>query len=115
MNTQLLSVGRIVLAVLGGLGLAVWGLGGAVVATFDESSRGNGAWLSGGLFLLFAASLSTGIMFWRTRHRPTERSLPRVIVSTLAVWGVAVVLFFMLGVGSCFWLLIRGEPLLPKP
>ena len=73
----------ILLAVLGGFGLLAYLA--AAVASFDE-----GGWrlLVGivlGLFFLFM--ISTGIMFWRTRNRPEERGIGRVIVGTLALTG----------------------------
>lgn len=73
----------ILLAVLGGFGLLAYLT--AAVSTFKD----------GGLQLLiaiivgvlFLAMISTGIMFWRTRHRPEERGVGRVIVGTLALTG----------------------------
>jgi phage FluMu protein Com len=73
----------ILLAVLGGFGLLAYLA--AAISTFKDG----GAQLLIGIFVgvLFLAIISTGIMFWRTRNRPEERGIGRVIVGTLALTG----------------------------
>jgi hypothetical protein len=96
------SVILILLAVLGGFGLCAYLWVG--VATLQE-----GSWeLLAGVVLgvLFLALISTGIMFYRTRHDPSQRGVGRIIVGTLAltgglfglscVLGFAVILYFLI-------------------
>jgi hypothetical protein len=82
------GVGMILLAVLGGIGLSqtLWCII-PVTAEGDFSAAG----ITLGL-VLFLALLSTGIVFWRTRHNPSARGVGRVIVGTLALAGVVVLL-----------------------
>jgi hypothetical protein len=106
---QLVVVARLVLAVVGALGLGVFILGG-IVASFDQSGDW-GTWASLALFLLLAILLSTAIMFWRTWHNPAERSVQTVIVGALTVCGAFVVCFFLVGLGYLVWTLLHLEQL----
>jgi ABC-type phosphate transport system permease subunit len=69
------------LGVLGGIG-TIWYF---AAATSDSSG---GMFVVGLLGLLLAGLLSTGIMFYRTSHNPSERGVGRVILGTFSLIGI---------------------------
>lgn len=71
------------LAILGGIGI-FWYFGMAL------SQRQPDALFGGVLILLLAGLVSTGIMFFRTRHNPTKRTFGRVVVGTLSLIGMVI-------------------------
>jgi hypothetical protein len=70
------------MAVLGAIGI-LWYFGAALSDGQPEMI------LAGVGGLLLAVLISTGFMFWRTRHTPAQRGVGRVVVGTLAVIGTA--------------------------
>jgi hypothetical protein len=82
-DTQRTSIGIILLAVLGAIGLAIYLTAGGAALAQGEPSPLLGALLG----ILVLGLLSTGIMFLRTLGHPEQRSFGRVVVGTLAISG----------------------------
>jgi hypothetical protein len=85
-DSQGTSVGLILLAVLGSLGLA-----GSALAGVGPLLEGDPVPLMVlGSILLVLVLAATGIMYWRTRGRPEARGFGRVIIGTLALTGALI-------------------------
>jgi hypothetical protein len=84
------GVVTILLAVLGALALCPLLFGGFAATSGYGGSYDLLIVILGSI--LFLGLISTGIMFWRTRHNPSARGVGRVIVGTLALAGVVVLL-----------------------
>jgi hypothetical protein len=61
---------------------------------------------AGVLMVLFLAGIATAIMFYRTRHDPSQRGVGRVVVGTLALTGGLVGLSCVLAVVGFLFLFI---------
>jgi hypothetical protein len=99
-DTKRTGVGLIVLAVLGGVGIAYHLL---IAGTFAAS--GDIALLVIVLVVVaFLALLSTGIVLWRTRENPAARGVGRVIFGTLALAGALIAACFVLSLALVVFL-----------
>ena len=110
-DTKRTGAGLIVLAVLGGLGIANY-LFIAVVFGADVGDATPFVILL--VVVAFFALLSTGIVFWRTRENPAARGVGRIVLGTLALAGVVTLAIFVLCVALVIFLLavcFSGKPL----
>jgi hypothetical protein len=101
-DTGAIGGGLILLAALGGLGIALFFFRASAAA-----ARGGAQPLVIGLVvLLFLALLSTGIVLWRTRENPAKRGIGRVVFGTLALAGTLIAGTFLLGLAALVFLFI---------
>ncbi len=97
------SVGLILLAVIGGMGIAFY-----LFASMSIAAEGGGVApiLTIGLLVAFIALVTTGIMYWRTRENPAARGVGRVILGTLAISGGLFLLMIVLGFAAIVFFLV---------
>ena len=91
-DTRRIGVGLILLAVLGGLGIAYYFFVAGAIATRGQTDP----LLSGFVGLAFLALVGTGLVLWRTRANPAAQGLGRVIIGTLALAGALIAGIFLL-------------------
>lgn len=101
-DTRRTGVGLVILAVLGGLGIANY-LFAAGVAAVQGEVRPILIFL---VSLAFLVLLSTGLVLWRTRENPAARGVGRVILGTLALAGAVFGVAFVLVVAVIIFLFI---------
>ena len=110
-DTRRTGAGLIVLAVLGGLGIAYYLF---VAIVFGVSAGDVTPVVIFLVVLAFLALLSTGIVLWRTRANPAARGVGRIVFGTLTLAGIVTLGIIILCIALLvffFAVCLSGKPL----